>query len=45
MTEPQPELPTDERPPLLGSWGRVYAVIVAWLVLCIAGLAWLTLAF
>jgi hypothetical protein len=42
MTEPQPNY---DRPPLFGSWARIYAVIIVWLAICIAGLAWLTLAF
>lgn len=45
MTEPKPASPDDERPPLLGSWPRVYALIIGWLAVCIAGLAWLTVAF
>jgi hypothetical protein len=30
-------MPPDEPPPFLGSWGRVYAAVLIYLVLLIAG--------
>jgi len=35
----------DERPPLLGTWPRLYALVIANLALWIALLAWLTRRF
>jgi len=32
----------EEPPPLLGTWARLYAVVVIELLLVIAALAWLT---
>ncbi len=32
----------DEPPPLLGRWGALYAVVLAWLLANILFLAWLT---
>jgi len=34
--------PSDERPPFLGSWGRIYAGLGLYLVALIALLAWFT---
>jgi len=45
VTDETPTPSEDERPPLLGSWPRVYAVIIVWLAICIAGLVWLTISF
>jgi hypothetical protein len=36
---------TDERPPLLGSWGRLYAAVILFLALVVALLVWFTKAF
>ena len=41
MTTPTP----DEPPPFLGTWGRVYAAVVAYLILLIALFRWFTRAF
>jgi hypothetical protein len=35
----------DDRPPLLGRWSRLYALVIANLALWIAMLAWLTRSF
>jgi hypothetical protein len=34
--------PLDERPPFWGSWGRIYAAMVLYLVLLIALFDWFT---
>ncbi len=36
MTHPPEQMP-DEPPPFLGRWGRVYAAVLAYLALLIAG--------
>jgi hypothetical protein len=41
---PRPAAPDGERPPLLGSWGGWYALVVGELLLVILLLAWLTRA-
>ncbi len=35
----------NERPPFLGSWRRLYAVVIVYLVLVIAVFAWFAGAF
>jgi hypothetical protein len=40
-----PEPPRDEAPPVGRSWGRLYAVVVAWLVVTVALLTFLTWAY
>jgi hypothetical protein len=35
----------DERPPLLGAWWRLYALVILVLALVILALAWLTRSF
>jgi len=39
------KIPVDEPPPFLGSWGRVYAAVLIYLALVIAGLYAFTRAF
>lgn len=29
--DPVPTAPEEEKPPVLGSWNRLYAVVLAWL--------------
>ncbi|MEE2778241.1 MAG: hypothetical protein VYE73_15930 [Acidobacteriota bacterium] len=41
--EPTPEV--DEEPPPLGSWGRIYAVVIGSLGVVIALLIWFTETF
>jgi hypothetical protein len=47
MTEepPRDPAPRDEPPPALGSWPRLYAVVLANLVVMIVLLVWFTKAF
>jgi len=40
-----PKLDTDDRPPFLGSWRRVYALLVIVLAVEIAFMYWLTVHF
>lgn len=35
----------NERPPFLGSWANLYAVVIVYLVLVIAAFAWFANAF
>ena len=42
---PDPRHAEDEPPPPLGSWGRLYLVVVIELIAVIALLAWLTRRF
>jgi len=37
-----PKRDPEERPPILGSWERVYAVVIAWIVLLIILFFWFT---
>jgi hypothetical protein len=37
--------PADEPPPVLGSWGRVYAAVVIYLAALISLFYWFTRAF
>ena len=37
--------PDDERPPILGSWGRLYAAVLGWLAVLIALFYLLTAAY
>jgi hypothetical protein len=39
-----PSIP-DEPPPILGTWGRVYAVVLVYLAAVISAFAWFTRAF
>ena len=45
MSAPLPEPEREEPPPILGRWGRLYALVVFELLLVIAALAWLTRRF
>jgi hypothetical protein len=36
VTPPEPEIETEEPPPLLGTWRRIYIAIVIYLVTVIA---------
>ncbi len=38
-------IPHDEPPPFLGSWGRVYAAVLLYLVVVVAGLYIFTRVF
>jgi hypothetical protein len=45
VNDGRPERPAaerDEPPPFGGSWGALYALVIAALAACIAALAWLT---
>ncbi|MDX1383349.1 MAG: hypothetical protein R3190_06870 [Thermoanaerobaculia bacterium] len=45
MSEPNPPQPEPEDRPPLGSWGRIYAVVIGNLVLLILLLIWFTRTF
>ena len=45
MSTRQPKPPTDEAPPFLGSWRRLYLVVLGNLVFWIGVMAAVTLAF
>jgi hypothetical protein len=45
VSEPAPERGPGEPPPILGRWGRLYALVIVELVLTIALLAWMTRRF
>ena len=45
MSAPPPDRGPEEPPPVLGRWGRLYALVIAELALTIAVLAWLTRRF
>ena len=42
---PEGDGPDDEAPPVGGSWGRLYAVVLAWLAVVVVLLALLTWAY
>ena len=41
----RPDPDADEPPPFLGSWPRLYALVIGFLALTIALLGWLTASF
>jgi len=44
-SEVPPATGADEPPPLLGSWPRLYALVIGFLAIIIALLGWLTRSF
>ena len=45
MSEPPPDRGSEEPPPILGRWWRLYALVIVELALTIVALAWLTRGF